>query len=98
MGELFRVAIHHDNDCGYIEYDPDVRQITVVLDDAAKRGEVEAFLRRKHVIRVAKHSLRDFTESTGFPAESLDFLKVVLTSLWEDTGVLVDWSRPIISR
>ena len=81
MGEFFRVAIHHDNDCGYIEYDPDAQQIKVVLDDAAKRGEVETYLGRKHIIRVAQ-TLRDFTELTGFPAESLGTLKLVLGHLW----------------
>jgi hypothetical protein len=96
MGELFRVAIHHDNDCGYIEYDPNLKQIKVVLDDAAKRGEVEAYLSRKHLIRVAR-TLRDFTESSGFPAESLGSLKAVLNHLWQHTGVFVDWSRPVAS-
>ncbi|MDR3588450.1 MAG: hypothetical protein P4N41_02160 [Negativicutes bacterium] len=97
MGELFQVAIHHDNDCGYIEYDPDARQIKVILDDAAKRGEVEAYLGRKHLIRVAT-DLCEFSESTGFPAESLANLKLVLAHLWRHTGVFVDWSRPVASR
>ncbi|MDR3562147.1 MAG: hypothetical protein P4N59_12030 [Negativicutes bacterium] len=96
MEELFRVAIHHDNDCGYIEYDPKRGQIKVVLDNPAKRAEVEKFLGQEHVIRVA-HTLRDFTESTGLPAENLQSLQVVLANLWINTGVLVDWSRPVIS-
>lgn len=97
MGELFRVAIHHEDDCGYVEYDPDTKQIKVILDDPVKRGEVEAYLHREHAIRAAQKTLLDFTESIGFPAESLSSLQVVLTHLWEHTGVLVDWSRPVPS-
>jgi len=96
MEELFRVAIHYANDCGYIEYDPDTRKIKVILGNSAKRGEVEAFLSRNHVIRVAQQTLRDFKESIGFPPDNLGTLQMVLTKLWEDTGVFVDWSRPVV--
>jgi hypothetical protein len=95
MGEIFRVAIHHDDDCGYIEYDPATRKINVVLGDAVKRGEVEAFLSKKHVMRIAQQTLLEFKESTGFAADSLANLQIILTHLWEQTGVFVDWSRPV---
>lgn len=95
MGELFRVAIHHDDDCGYVEYDEVARKIKVVLGDAVKRSEVEAFLNKKHVMRVAQQTLLDFKESTGFAADSLANLQIILTRLWEQTGVFVDWSRPV---
>ena len=95
MSEPFQVAIHHDNDCGYIEYHPDTRKITVVLDDAAKRREVEAYLSRPHTIRVAE-TLLDFSEKTVPANESLAVLQVVLTDLWVHTEVYVDWSRPLV--
>lgn len=98
MGELYRVAIHHDNDCGYIEYDLDVKSITVYLSDALKRSAVEAYLGTRHVIPTAQNTLRDFKELFVVPNENQAALKLALTRLWEHTGVLVDWSRPVVLR
>ncbi len=95
MGEKYRVAIHHDNDCGYIEYDIETKKVTVVLADAVTRKTVEAFLHSEHLLREAQRTLRDFREKTAIPTESLAALKLSLTSLWQQTGVFVDWSRPV---
>lgn len=95
MGETYRVAIHHDSDCGYIEYNPATKEVKVVLGDAAKRREVEAFLNNRHALREAQKGLRDFRDLSAVPTESLAVLKLALTRLWQKTGVLVDWSRPV---
>jgi hypothetical protein len=97
MGEVYRVAIHHENDCGYIEYDIDAKKIKVVLDDAAKRKAIEIYLSGRHVLRQAL-SLREFKESTAQAADSLAAFKLALTKLWVNTDVLVDWSRPVTVR
>lgn len=97
MAEVFRVAIHHDDDCGYIEYDADTRQVKVVLDDVAKRSEIEAFLSKKQLIREAE-TLLDFKEATVLPTDSVGTLKAVLAQLWQNTDVFVDWSRPVDIR
>ena len=36
MGEIYKVAIHYGNDCGYVEYDPDRKSIRIELDHAEK--------------------------------------------------------------
>ena len=95
MEQFFRVAIHYDNDLGYIEYGETSRKIKVVLNNSAKKTEVENFLGKRQVIRVTQNGLRDFVESTVQPAESLAALKYVLTNLWKNTEVYVDWSRPV---
>jgi hypothetical protein len=95
MGEKYRVAIHHDNDCGYIEYDLETKKVQVILADAVVRKTVEAFLHSEHLLREAQRTLRDFRGRTAQPTESLASLKLSLTSLWQQTGVFVDWSRPV---
>ncbi|SDF64320.1 hypothetical protein [Sporolituus thermophilus] len=95
MSEIYRVAIHHANDNGYIEYDPATKTIKVILADDGKRRQVEAFLSTKHVIRMAQKTLRDFKDAVAVPTESVEQLKLALTRLWEHTGVYVDWSRPL---
>ncbi len=97
MGEVYRVAIRHDNDCGYIEYDIDAKKITVILDDAVIRRAIEAYLAGRHVLRQAQ-SLLDFSETTARADESLAAFKLALTKLWVNTDVLVDWSRPVVVR
>ncbi len=97
MEEIYRVAIHHDNDCGYIEYDPETKKVTVMLADAVTRKAVETFLHSRHLLRQAQR-LRDFKDLTAVPTESLAFLKLALTMLWQQTGVFVDWSRPVTIR
>lgn len=97
MGEVYRVAIHHDNDCGYIEYDIDAKKINVILDDAVVRRAIEAYLTSRHKLRHAE-SLTDFSETTARADESLKAFKLALTKLWVNTDVLVDWSRPVVVR
>lgn len=95
MTEMFRVAIHFRNDNGYIEYDPNTKQIKVLLADEGKRQEVEKYLAAEHFIRSANKTLVDFQPAKTIPYENVEQLKLALTRLWENTGVLVDWSRPV---
>ncbi|HWR41024.1 MAG TPA: hypothetical protein VN611_16150 [Patescibacteria group bacterium] len=95
MGELYRVAIHYDNDCGFVEYDTAEKQLRVLLDHEEKRRETEAYLMQRHTIRKAGQRLLDFSEVDILPVDNLEDLKLALTRLWQKTGVYVDWSRPV---
>ena len=95
MEQIFKVAIHFDEDNGCIEYNPVTKDVKVVLGNAAKREEIEAYLNKEQVIRVTEKGLRDFIDKKVMPSSSLAVLQVVLTKLWENTGVFVDWSKPI---
>jgi len=95
MNNLFQVAIHYDNDNGFIEYDCASKTIKVQLEDAAKRQEVEAYLSTTQVIRAAQHTLVDFMEWQAKPNEDVRTLQLTLARLWVTTGVHVDWSRPV---
>ena len=97
MENVYRVGIHYLNDYGYIEYDQDTKKVFVKLADDIKRQEVENYLRSEQVFRVAHKTLLDFEELKTIPTENLENLKLCLTRLWEATGVLVDWSRPLLS-
>ncbi len=97
MGELYRVAIHYNNDCGYIEYDLETKSVKVMLADAVTRKTVEAFLHSKQLLREAL-TLREFQDKIALPTENLALLKSSLTMLWQQTGVFVDWSRPVTVR
>ncbi len=94
MNQLYRVAIQYRNDNGFIEYDPVSKQLSIILEDAAKRCEVEQFLSKEQEINSPQHTIEDFTRKVLKPTASLENLKLALTGLWQKTGVHVDWSRP----
>lgn len=95
MQKNFKVAVQHNNQCGYVEYDQADKTIKVVFDNTATRQIIEDYLASEHVIRVAGTGLLDFENATVRPAESVEQLKIALTRIWEKTGVHVDWSRPV---
>lgn len=92
---IFRVAIHYENDLGVIEYDDIRHDFHVCLANDKKRQEVEDFLHAKHAFNIARQTLRDFQTCEFYPAESLEKFKIALTEVWKNTGVFIDWSRPV---
>ena len=60
-----------------------------------KRQEAESFLAQRHIIRKDGAGLLDFSEVDILPADNVENLELVLTRLWQKTGVFVDWSRPV---
>ena len=93
--ENFSVAISFRGSLGWVEYDEVARRAKVFLGDDDGKRLAEEFLSTPHKIKVPHETLLDFTEETFDANESAQSLKVVLTRLWEATGVHVDWSRPV---
>ena len=95
MEKNFSVAISYGENLGYVEYDETEKKVKVVLGDEEGKKKVEEFLSRVHEIKIPHETLLDFTSEKFDAAESADSLKIVLTKMWEETGVHVDWSRPV---
>ena len=95
MSENFSVAISYGNNLGYVEFDEASRKINVVIDDADAKRKAEDFLSQVHEIKIPHETLLDFTAEKIDPQADAESLKIVLTRLWEATGVHVDWSRPV---
>ena len=93
--ENFSVAISFRGSLGWVEYDEAQRRAKVFLDDDEGKRLAEDFLSTPHKISVPHETLLDFTEETFDANDSAKSLQVVLTRLWEATGVHVDWSRPV---
>jgi hypothetical protein len=92
MNNSFKVIIWFDDKYGFIEYEE--KNITVVLDDAEKKHEIEKYLDCDREIRVDGQHLLDFSPQTVCPKDSLANFKIALTRLWQETGVLICWSNP----
>ena len=95
MNNLYRVAIHYDEACGYVEYDAAAQSFIVVLPNQEKKAAVEAFLNTDHAIQVPQDTLMDFCVQNVHPVEDIASFKLALTRLWGKTDVYVDWSRPV---
>lgn len=95
MDNLYRVAIHYDEACGYLEYNEATKSFRVVLPNQEKKMAVEGFLNQDHEIQVPKDTLMDFSLQKVQPLDSLASFKLALTRLWGQTDVYVDWSRPV---
>lgn len=95
MDKIYSVAVSCRGANGWVEYDTEAKTVKVFLDDEKAVADAEKFLSEKHDINIPHETLRDFTTETIDPLASVDCFQVVLTRLWENTGVHVDWSRPV---
>ena len=95
MATTFSVAISYGRDLGYIEYDGEEKTAAVTLADEEGKKLTENYLAAPHVIKIPHETLMDFTDETIDPLADEKSLKIALTRLWNETGVHVDWSRPV---
>lgn len=95
MENIYCVAIHYNEDMGYVEYNPVNKTVKVVLKNDDKKAAVENFLIVEHEIKVPNKTLMDFTNTKVKAIDSLESFKLAMTRLWGKTGVYVDWSRPV---
>ena len=91
----FCVAIHFEDDYGFIKYSETEKKVIVSLNHEVKRQEIIDFLNSEMEINLPNETLMDFSIKVIDPLASVNDLKIALTRLWDSTGVLVEWSRPI---
>ncbi len=95
MDKIYSVAVSCRGANGWVEFDTEAKTVKVFLDDEKAVADAEKFLTEKHQIKIPQDSLLDFVEKTVDPLEDVESFQTVLTRLWENTDVHVDWSRPV---
>ena len=95
MANVYSVAISYGDDLGFIEYDIDDKSALVTLENEDGKLKVDNFLSKVHSIALPHETLLDFTIEQINPLENVENFKIAITRLWEETGVHVDWSRPV---
>ena len=93
--KIYSVAVSCRQAVGWVEYDTEAKTVKVFLDDAKAVADAEKFLSEKHIIDIPHETLRDFSKEEIDPLANLESFQLVLTRLWENTDVQVDWSRPV---
>ncbi|MBP3232002.1 MAG: hypothetical protein J6M33_06925 [Anaerovibrio sp.] len=95
MDKIYSVAVSCRGANGWVEYDTEAKTVKVFLNDEKAVADAEKFLSEKHIINIPKDSLLDFVEKEIDPLADVESFQTVLTRLWENTDVHVDWSRPV---
>ena len=95
MSDTYSVAISYGEVLGWIDYDSASRSASVNLADEKGRTAVEDFLAVPHEVEMPHEPLMDFTKETVTPLADRESFELALTRLWNETGVQVDWSRPV---
>ena len=93
--KIYSVAVSCRGVNGWVEYDTEAKTVKVFLDDEKAVADAEKFLSEKHKINIPQDSLLDFVEKEIDPLADVESFQTVLTRLWENTDVHVDWSRPV---
>lgn len=95
MSDTYSVAISCGEVLGWIDYDAAACSASVNLADEKGRAAVENFLAVPHEVEMPHETLMDFTKETVEPLADRESFELALTRLWNETGVQVDWSRPV---
>ena len=92
---MFTVTLCYQQEYGYVTYDEETKQATVVLGDPVAKKAVEDFLSKPLELEMATgETIRDFTRVELDPLASLENFKNCMTRLWGATEVMVEWSLP----
>ena len=105
--EKFTVTLNHHAHYGYVEYDPETKTASVVLDVPEAKARVEEFLSKPLTLDLPEgETIRQFVTKTLMPLDSLENFKNCLGRLWLEnfknclgrlwfnTDVRVEWSMP----
>lgn len=96
MSEVYSVAFNISQTYGYISYNQNTKKITVTYPDEKICKLILDWLSKEHIINTPNDSdiLYDFSPKKYLAANSKQELQTVLTRIWEELDVHIDWSFP----
>ena len=96
MENLYKVTFNVDDKYGYIALDEKQKEVSVVYPDADVAKKILAWLNTEHSISVPDDSkpIYEFVEKKFLASRSKKEFEVVLTRIWEELEVHIDWSFP----
>jgi len=96
MSELYKVTFNIDQTYGYIAYDEANKEITVTYPDEKMSATILNWLQQEHTINTPDENgtVHDFSSKTYLAKNSKKDFQTVLTRIWEELDVHIDWSFP----
>ena len=91
-----KVTLNAHGQYGFAEYDDETKEIVVSIKGAKEDVKaVEEYLASPQTMDMpGPKGLREFTTMTFNAKDSVEDFKTVLSRLWVNTKVLVEWSMP----
>lgn len=91
-----KITLNSHCNYGYVEYDNETKKIIVSIPgDLAAQKRVEEYLSKPQTMDVpGAKSIREFKTVTLNAADNFEDFGVVLTRLWVNADVRVEWSMP----
>ncbi len=91
-----KVTLNSHCNYGYVEYDDETKKIIVSIPgDLVAQKRVEEYLSAPQTMDVpGTKSIREFETVTLNAADNFEDFGVVLTRLWVNADVRVEWSMP----
>lgn len=95
MSNIYKVSINVDSTYGHIAYNEQSKEITVEFPDAAVTKAILTYLNQPHIINEPKSpSTCDFIEREHLAKNSKEDLQLVLSRMYNNLQVHVNWSIP----
>lgn len=89
------VAVHTgDNDNGVIIYDVETKEVEIRIPNKELAAAAHAYLTTEQTLH-RYTGLQTYDEIKAVPTRDVETLKIALGYMWKETGVHVDWSRPV---
>ena len=89
------ITLNADGHYGVASYDEETKEYTISIPGAAEAEQrVLAFLAKPLTMDIPTDNIREFQTVTLLAQDSVENFRWVLTRLWVDTKVLVEWSMP----
>lgn len=96
MPNQYKVSINVGDNWGYVQYDQQTQEISVVFPIEQIRSKILDYLNQAHTINTpAPGSIIDFRPGEYLAKESLHSFQTVLTRMWNNIHVHVNWSIPV---
>jgi len=93
-----RYTLNFEGNYGYVEFDDETKNIEIKLGGdgaAAAKARVRTFLTQPQTMDIpGKKGLQEFETKTLLATDDAETFRIVLTRLWVNTNVLVEWSMP----
>lgn len=94
----YRYTLNYDGNYGYVEFDDETKGLDIKLSGdgaAAAKARVRTFLTNPQTMDIpGPKGLQEFETRTLLATDDAQTFKIVLTRLWVNTNVLVEWSMP----
>lgn len=90
------ITLNYEGNYGYVEFNDETKELHIFIpNSSAMEQTVREYLTTPQTMDIpGKNGIREFETVTLHALDSVEVFKIVMTRLWVNTQVLVEWSIP----